>query len=79
VIVAVCDVALTVSLTQSYNNIRARRASSCGKKKSEHAPPSREEQRALEILRADPQMRAVFIARIAPPIANKMVDCAMIP
>jgi predicted dienelactone hydrolase len=48
-------------------------------RKSEHAPPSREEQRALEILRGDPQMRAVFIARIAPPIANKMFDCAMIP
>jgi hypothetical protein len=48
-------------------------------KKSEHAPPTREEQRALEILRGDPQMRAAFIARIAPPIANKMFDCAMIP
>jgi hypothetical protein len=48
-------------------------------KKSEHAPPGREEQRALEILRGDPQMRAAFIARIAPPIANKMFDCAMIP
>jgi hypothetical protein len=30
-------------------------------KKSEHAPPSREEQRAIEILRGDPQMRAAFI------------------
>ena len=48
-------------------------------KKSEHAPPSMEEQRAINILRSDPQMRAEFINRIAPPIANKMFDCGMIP
>jgi|SRR5450631_1869119 hypothetical protein len=48
-------------------------------KKAEHAPPSREEQRAVEMLRGDPQMRAAFIGRIAPPIANKMFDCGMIP
>jgi hypothetical protein len=48
-------------------------------KKSEHAPPSAEEQRAIGILRSDPQMRAEFINRIAPPIANKMFDCGMIP
>jgi hypothetical protein len=48
-------------------------------KKSEHAPPSMEEQRAITVLRNDPQMRAEFINRIAPPIANKMFDCGMIP
>ena len=48
-------------------------------KKSEHTPPSMEEQRAINILRSDPQMRAEFINRIAPPIANKMFDCGMIP
>jgi hypothetical protein len=48
-------------------------------KKSEHAPPSAEEQRAVGILRNDPQMRNAFINRIAPPIANKMFDCGMIP
>jgi hypothetical protein len=48
-------------------------------KKSEHAPPTMEEQRAINILRSDPQMRAEFINRIAPPIANKMFDCGMIP
>jgi hypothetical protein len=48
-------------------------------KKNEHAPPSKEEQRAVGILRGDPQMRAAFIGRIAPPIANKMFDCGMIP
>jgi hypothetical protein len=48
-------------------------------KKSEHAPPSIEEQRAIGILRNDPQMRAEFINRIAAPIANKMFECGMIP
>jgi hypothetical protein len=38
-----------------------------------------EEQRAIGILRNDPQMRAAFINQIAPPIANKMFDCGMIP
>jgi hypothetical protein len=48
-------------------------------KKDQHAPPSLEEQRAIGILRNDPQMRAAFINQIAPPIANKMFDCGMIP
>jgi hypothetical protein len=48
-------------------------------RKSQHAPPSVEEQRAIGILRNDPQMRAAFINRIAAPIANKMFDCGMIP
>ncbi|MGO9515385.1 MAG: hypothetical protein ACLP2F_17340 [Steroidobacteraceae bacterium] len=48
-------------------------------KKSEHTPPSMEEQRAITMLRNDPAMRADFINRIAPPIANKMFDCGMIP
>jgi hypothetical protein len=38
-----------------------------------------EEQRAIGVLKSDPQMRAVFINKIAPPIANKMFDCGMIP
>jgi hypothetical protein len=48
-------------------------------KKSEHTPPSMEEQRAITVLRNDPQMRAEFINKIAPPIANKMFDCGMVP
>jgi hypothetical protein len=47
--------------------------------KAAHAPPSPEEQRAIGLLKSDPQMRAVFINKIAPPIANKMFDCGMIP
>jgi len=48
-------------------------------KKSEKTPPSPEEQKAIAFLKNDPQMRAAFINKIAPPIANKMFDCGMIP
>jgi len=37
------------------------------------------EQKAIELLHGDPQIRAAFINKIAPPIANKMFDCGMIP
>jgi hypothetical protein len=48
-------------------------------RKAAHAPTSAEEQRAIAVLKGDPQMRAAFINQIAPPIANKMFDCGMIP
>jgi len=48
-------------------------------KKSEKTPPTPEEQKAIAFLKSDPQMRAAFISKIAPPIANKMFDCGMIP
>ena len=58
--------------------------SSCqdlAKKKSQ--PPTGQqaqiEQRAVEILRNDAQMRAEFINRVAAPIANKLFECGMIP
>ncbi len=48
-------------------------------KKSEKAPPTPEEVKAISFLKSDPQMRAAFINRIAAPIANKMFECGMIP
>lgn len=48
-------------------------------KKSQKAPPSAEEQKAIQMLKGDPQMRQAFINKIAAPIANKMFDCGMIP
>ena len=48
-------------------------------KKSQKAPPTPEEVRAVGILKSDPQMRAAFINRIAAPIANKMFECGLIP
>lgn len=48
-------------------------------KSSQKAPPSPEEIKAVQFLHSDPQMRVVFINKIAPPIANKLFDCGMIP
>jgi hypothetical protein len=40
---------------------------------------SPQEKKAMQLLRTDPQMRRAFIDKVAPPIANKMFDCGMIP
>jgi hypothetical protein len=46
-------------------------------------PPTKEraqiEQQVIELLRNDPQMRTVFLNRVAAPIANKLFECGMIP
>ena len=38
-----------------------------------------EEQRVVQMLRNDPQMRAAFFNKISAPIVNKMFECGMIP
>jgi len=40
---------------------------------------SQEEQRAVQFLRSDPQVRQRFIDRVAAPVANKLFECGMIP
>ncbi len=37
------------------------------------------EQRAINALKSDPQMRQAFFAKVATPIVNKMFECGMIP
>lgn len=46
-------------------------------KKSE--PKSAEEQRIMQFLREDPQMRTAFFNKVSGPIVNKMFECGMIP
>ena len=48
-------------------------------KKSAKAPPSAEEQKVIAFLKSNPQMRTMFIDKVAAPIANKMFECGMIP
>lgn len=48
-------------------------------KKAEKAPPTQQEQKIIQFLKSDPQMRREFINKVAAPIANKMFDCGMIP
>jgi len=38
-----------------------------------------EEQRAVALLKGDPQMRQQFLNKIAGPVMNKMFECGMIP
>jgi hypothetical protein len=42
-------------------------------------PPSQQEQRAIQIMRNNPDMRTAFINQVAAPIANKMFECGLIP
>ena len=59
---------------QKYQN------SSCEQLWQERGQPhSQREQEAVNFLRSDPQMRRIFIDRVAAPIANKMFECGMIP
>jgi hypothetical protein len=46
---------------------------------AKNKPKSPEEQRAIGMLHNDPQLRQVFIDKIAAPVANKMFECGMIP
>jgi hypothetical protein len=47
--------------------------------KSQKAPPTPEEQKVVQFLHNDAQMRTIFINKVAPPIANKMFECGLIP
>jgi hypothetical protein len=47
--------------------------------KSQKAQPTPEEIKVVQFLHSDPQMKTVFINKVAPPIANKMFDCGLIP
>ena len=48
-------------------------------KRANPQPPSPEEQKVIQFLKTDPQMRTVFINKVAAPIANKMFECGLIP
>jgi hypothetical protein len=47
--------------------------------KAQKKEPSQGEQKAIQLLRSDAQMRTAFINKVAAPIANKMFECGMIP
>jgi hypothetical protein len=48
-------------------------------KKANPQPPTAQEIKVVQFLKSDPQMRVVFINKVAAPIANKMFECGMIP
>src|SRR6266550_4473233 len=47
--------------------------------RAQKAPPTPAEQKAIQFLKTDPQMRTLFLNKVAAPIANKMFECGMIP
>ena len=49
------------------------------KMQNQGKPKSAEAQRAIGILRSDPQMQAAFFSKIATPVVTKMFQCGMIP
>ena len=49
------------------------------KAQNQGKPKSAEEQRAIGILRSDPQMQAAFFSKISTPVVTKMFQCGMIP
>ena len=42
-------------------------------------PKPEAEQRVVQMLQQDPQMRQAFFAKVSAPIVNKMFECGMIP
>ena len=64
--------------------IQKYQSSSCQQLAQEKSQPptgqkAEMEQRAIGLLRSDPQMRTAFINQVAAPIANKLFECGMIP
>ena len=68
---------LAQKVVQKYRN------SSCEQLAEERsqprAPKGEMEQRAIAVLRSDPQMRTEFINRVAAPVANKLFEWGLIP
>jgi hypothetical protein len=42
-------------------------------------PKSADEERVIQLLRGDAQMRTAFLNKIAAPVANKLFECGLIP
>jgi len=47
--------------------------------KSVKKPLSEAEQKAMGMLRSDPQMRHEFVTIVADPVVDKLIQCGMIP
>ena len=42
-------------------------------------PKSLKEKEAIAFLRDDSQARVAFLDKVAPPVANKLFECGLIP
>jgi hypothetical protein len=69
----VADKVIEKYQTSTCEQLARERAQAKGKAKSA------QEQRAVQLLREDQNMRTAFLNKVAAPIANKMFECGMIP
>ena len=70
---AVADKVIQKYQTSTCEQLWQERAQKQGQPKPEM------EQRVIQMLRNDPQMRAAFFNKVSAPIVNKMFECGMIP
>ena len=70
---AVADKVIQKYQSASCQQLWQEKAQGQGKPKPEM------EQRAIQMLKQDPQMRQAFFDKVAAPIVNKMFECGMIP
>jgi hypothetical protein len=47
--------------------------------KAQKQPPSAGEQKAMEMLKTDPEMRHEFVSIVADPVVDKLIQCGLIP
>jgi hypothetical protein len=69
----VADKVIQKYQTSSCQQLWQERAQGKGQPKPEM------EQRAIQALKSDPQMRQAFFDKVSGPIVNKMFECGMIP
>ena len=69
---------VAAKVIQKYQNMNCQQLM-----QSKQTPPTGQQAqmmaKAVDALKKDPAMRTYFINKVAPPIANKMFDCGMIP
>jgi transposase-like protein len=70
---AVADKVIQKYQSSSCEQLWQEKAQGQGKPKPEM------EQRAIQMLKQDAQMRQAFFDKVAAPIVNKMFECGMIP
>jgi hypothetical protein len=81
---------VTVAVSQQYpvldavaNKVVAKyQNSTCQQlmqQKAQKQPPSAAEQKVMEMLKTDMQMRHEFVGIVADPVVDKLIQCGMIP
>lgn len=65
--------------TKVIQNYQSASCSDLQAKQAAKTPLGPQEQKAIQFLKNDPTARTYFINKVAPPIANKLFECGIIP